>query len=105
MSVERTHKPAPHHSALNHSARPHPEPRRSERGASFADALRQYAERVAEGDRATRTALRPGRAPLDQAQLLALQAGVYRFSQEVELGSRVLDRAIGALKQVLQSQN
>ena len=37
-------------------------------------------------------------------QLLAIQAGVYRYTQEVELASKVVDRVTNGVKTVLQSQ-
>jgi hypothetical protein len=41
---------------------------------------------------------------LDAAQLIALQAGVYRYSEAVDLASRLVDHATSALKTVLQGQ-
>jgi hypothetical protein len=41
---------------------------------------------------------------LDPADLIALQAGVYRYSETVDLASRLIDRATAAVKTVLQSQ-
>ena len=35
------------------------------------------------------------------AELLALQAGVFRYSQTVEVVSRVADRLVGAIKQTM----
>lgn len=68
--------------------------------------LREFAERVAQGERAMDTAIRrsQGGQPLNYSELIALQTGVYRYTQELELGSRLVDRATGAIKQVLQSQ-
>jgi hypothetical protein len=37
-------------------------------------------------------------------QLLVLQAQVIQYSQELEVASRVVDKATGAVKQVLQTQ-
>lgn len=53
-------------------------------------------------DGALRRAMR-GR-DLSPQRLLALQAGVYRYTQELELASKVVDKATGAVKQTLQSQ-
>lgn len=39
-----------------------------------------------------------------QAELLALQAGVYRFSQELELTSKVIEKGTSAIKQTLNTQ-
>lgn len=38
------------------------------------------------------------------AELLALQAHVYRASQELDLAGKVVEKATGGLKQVLQTQ-
>jgi hypothetical protein len=38
------------------------------------------------------------------AELLALQAAVFRYSQTVEVISRVADRLVGAVKQVMGTQ-
>ena len=37
-------------------------------------------------------------------ELLALQAGVYRFSQELELTSKVIEKGTSAIKQTLNTQ-
>ena len=42
--------------------------------------------------------------PLLPGQLIAIQAGVYRYTQELELASKLVDKATGAVKQTLQSQ-
>jgi hypothetical protein len=39
-----------------------------------------------------------------QTELLALQAGVYRFSQELELTSKVVEKGTAAIKQTLNTQ-
>jgi len=39
-----------------------------------------------------------------QTELLALQAGVYRFSQELELTSKVIEKGTSAVKQTLNTQ-
>jgi hypothetical protein len=38
------------------------------------------------------------------AELLALQASVFRYSQTVEVVSRVADRLVGAIKQTMGTQ-
>ena len=37
-------------------------------------------------------------------ELLAIQAGVYKFSQELELTSKVVEKATSGVKQTLQTQ-
>jgi hypothetical protein len=39
---------------------------------------------------------------LDPAQLIALQAGVYRYAEAVDLASRLVDHATSGLKTVIQ---
>jgi hypothetical protein len=41
---------------------------------------------------------------MSASQLLVLQAQVIQYSQELEVASRVVDKATGAVKQVLQTQ-
>jgi hypothetical protein len=38
------------------------------------------------------------------SELLALQAGVYRFTQELELTSKVVEKGTGTIKQVMNTQ-
>ncbi len=69
------------------------------------DALGDAARSLAASDRRVQRGLRAARrGGMDPAELLALQAGVYRYAQEVELASKVVDKATGALKTTLQSQ-
>jgi len=37
-------------------------------------------------------------------EMLALQAGVYKFSQELELTSKVIEKATGSIKQTMNTQ-
>lgn len=62
--------------------------REVQRGEAFA--------KGAESSEATST--------LDPAQLIALQAGVYRYSEAIDLASRLVDHATTGLKTVLQGQ-
>lgn len=72
---------------------------------SFRDSLRRVAEGIASDERAMDRALRSGsQGQLAPEALIALQARVYRHTQELELGSKVVDKAAGAVKQTLQSQ-
>lgn len=74
-------------------------------GPSFADALRDAASSLSAGQTRIDRAIRRGtRGETDPGHLLALQAGVYRYTQELELASKLVDKATGALKQTLQSQ-
>lgn len=69
------------------------------------DALVDAARSLAQSDVRVQRGLRAARrGAMDPAELLALQAGVYRYAQEVELASKVVDKATGAVKTTLQSQ-
>jgi hypothetical protein len=56
---------------------------------------------IEQGERAVRTA-RSGYASLDAAELIALQAGIYRYGEAVELAAKLVDRATSAVRTVLQ---
>jgi hypothetical protein len=73
----------------------------------FRKHLARAAVRLAEGEASMEASMAQAMRGegLDQAQLIALQSGVYRYSQEMELASRLVDRATQAVKQTLQSQS
>lgn len=51
-----------------------------------------------------RRAIEGGGKDLGPAELLALQAGVYRYSEAVDLSAKLVDRATSGVKTVLQGQ-
>lgn len=71
---------------------------------SFRDALRDAAEEMASHEATLDRVLARRGAPLGPEQLLALQATVHRYSQEVELAAKLTDKLTGAVRQVLTSQ-
>ncbi len=74
-------------------------------GRAFADLLADAARHLDAGRRQVDGALASARrGDLSPEQLLAIQAGVYRYTQEVELASKVVDRVTNGIKTVLQSQ-
>ena len=79
-----------------------PEPERSPALEAIGDAVRS----IAQGERFVDGAIARARRGknLEPGQLLALQAGVYRYTQELELAAKLVDKATGAVKQTLQSQ-
>ena len=88
---------------LTSSVAPSEDPPRG--GSAFRDALQRVAEGIAADERAMDRAMRSGtHGQLAPEALIALQARVYRHTQELELGSKVVDKAAGAIKQTLQSQ-
>lgn len=70
---------------------------------SFAEVFRSIASRIDEGEKLV-AGVERARGSLDATQLLALQAGVYRYSEAVELAAKLVDRMGSAVKTALQSQ-
>ena len=66
--------------------------------------LQRLASEVDRGERVVRTALRGNPYADDTRGMIALQAGVYRYVEAVELCTRLVDRAAGAVRTTLQSQ-
>lgn len=70
----------------------------------FARVLRGLGNEVDRGERLVRRATGAGGQDLGPAELLALQAGVYRYSEAVDLSAKLIDRATNGVKTVLQGQ-
>lgn len=70
--------------------------------ASFAEVLKAVGEEAKRGERLVERASHPG-GDMSAGDLLALQAGVYRWVETVDLASKLVDRATQAAKQVTQS--
>jgi hypothetical protein len=72
----------------------------------FARLLRELGHEVSRGEAVMRGALgAPGAAGgLGPAELIALQAGVYRYSEAVDLAAKLVDHATSGLKTVVQGQ-
>ena len=78
----------------------------SEAPSPALDALGDAVRSIARGERFVDGAMRRAARgkELEPGQLIAIQAGVYRYTQELELASKLVDKATGAVKQTLQSQ-
>jgi hypothetical protein len=74
--------------------------------ADLTAMLRDAARSISRGEESIDRAMRAARAGrvFSHEELLALQAGVYRYTQELELASKLVDKATGAVRQTLQSQ-
>ncbi len=72
-----------------------------EGGASFIDALRGVGGAVDRGEALIARAVRGDLGGLDSAQLIALQAGIYRYSEAVDLVAKLVDRATNAIRTVV----
>jgi hypothetical protein len=71
--------------------------------AEFARVLGGLGREVQRGESLVRSALGAG-DELAPAALIALQAGVYRYAEVVDLASRLIDRAASSVKTVLDGQ-
>lgn len=71
----------------------------------FAATLASLGRAIDEGDARSLAALGPGAASaLSPGELLALQTGIYRWVEAVDLATKLVDRAASAVKTVVQSQ-
>jgi hypothetical protein len=81
-------------------------PQAPEPASVFARILRGVGLEVQQGESVVRDAIaaaRSGRG-FAPAELIALQAGVYRYSEAVDLAAKLVDRATSGLKTVVQGQ-
>lgn len=69
--------------------------------SAFAQILHGLGQRIDQGERTVRGALHAGQRDLGPAELLALQAGVYRYSEAVDLAAKLVDRGTSGVKTVL----
>jgi hypothetical protein len=73
--------------------------------APFAELVRGLGHEMQRGEAVVREAVASARGrDLAPAELIALQAGVYRYSEAVDLASRLVDHATSGLKAVVQGQ-
>lgn len=70
-------------------------------GPSFASALKGIGGAVDRGEALIARAAHGSLGGLDSAQLIALQAGIYRYSEAVDLVAKLVDRASTAVKTVV----
>ena len=70
----------------------------------FAKILSGLGKEVDRGEVLMKNATSGSGKDLGNEQLLALQAGVYRYSEAVDLAAKLVDRASSGVKTVLQGQ-
>jgi hypothetical protein len=68
--------------------------------STFERLLRGLGRNVETGERIVAGAA-SGYASLDPAELIALQAGIYRYSEAIDLTAKLVDRATSAVRTVL----
>jgi hypothetical protein len=85
-----------------------PEGAQEPRGAAsvepepFQAALERLGKEIDKGEKLVAKAMRGG-SHLDAGDLIALQAGIYRYSEAVDLAAKLVDRASNAVRTTLQS--
>ena len=84
-------------------ASPPPEPKATHEPSPFAKLVAGLGNEVNRGEQTMMQAMHGGGA-MGPDQLLALQAGVYRYSEAVDLAAKLVDRASNGLKTVVQGQ-
>ena len=71
-------------------------------GPSFSDLVKGLGKEIQRGEALVDRASHAHGKDLSTGDLLALQAGVYRYVEVVDLTSKLVDRATQAVKQVTQ---
>ncbi len=69
----------------------------------FREVLGRLGQEVDRGERLVERAITSAPSA-DPGQLIALQAGIYRYTEAVELCSKLVDRTGAAVRTVLQNQ-
>jgi hypothetical protein len=92
--------------AIAPSTVPEPAPQASGLAAPFVQLLRGLGRELDQGEKMTETAIRGAGAysGMSPARLIALQAGIYRYSETVDLVTKLVDRGTQAVRTTLQNQ-
>ncbi|HEY3494424.1 MAG TPA: hypothetical protein VGK73_07055 [Polyangiaceae bacterium] len=69
----------------------------------FRELLRGVAKAIDRGEAIMDGAARGAYGGLDPAQLIALQTGIYRYSEAVDLTSKLVDRVAGGVRTIVQA--
>lgn len=81
----------------------HPAPLAPQRGSdTFHRVFLAVAEQLDRGERLMHGAV-SGAGPTGARELIALQAGIYRYTELVDLTTKFVDRAANAVRTTLQS--
>jgi hypothetical protein len=105
MSIEAIPEPRLA-SVATEPAAPRPSALVSAEPSVFASVLRGLGQEVQRGEALVRAAIGAAQGGRDvgPAELIALQAGVYRYGEAVDLASRLIDRTTSGVKTVVQGQ-
>ncbi len=75
------------------------------RPSAFAELVRSLGREADRGERTVRNVLSAGGArDLGPSELLALQAGIYRYGETVDLAAKLVDKVGTDIRTVLQGQ-
>lgn len=81
-----------------------PERRPERSGEPFSRLMTSIGHEMDRGESLTRAAIAGGGRDFGPSELIALQAGVYRYSEAVDLAAKLVDRATSGVKTVIQGQ-
>jgi hypothetical protein len=70
----------------------------------FAQLVQRLGSEVQSGEALVRGALAVSGGSIGPGELIALQAGVYRYSEAVDLAAQLVDHATSGVKTLLQGQ-
>lgn len=102
-AVNEPRLPPPTAGAAEPAPRPPPAPSRAEEPSPFGRLVRGLGTAVQRGESLVHHAIASAsEGELDPAQLIALQAGVYRYAEAVDLASRLVESATTGFKTVIQ---
>lgn len=106
MSIQSPRELPPRAPVAAPTHAPAPPPPTSAEPSAFSRLVHGLGREVNRGESTMRAALAASRAGRDlgPAELLALQAGVYRYSEAVDLAAKLVDRTTSGVKTVLQGQ-
>lgn len=82
----------------------HPEVAASGGHSAFSQLVHGLGTEINRGEAMMRGAVTAAH-DLGPTELIALQAGVYRYSETIDLASRLVDHATGSIKTVVQGGN
>lgn len=104
LELESVRRPLPTPSSASFPVRG-ASPGETDGPSRFASVLSALGNRVDTGEALMNRASRGALGNIDAASLIAVQAGIYRYVEAVDLAARLVDRATNAVRTVLQSSH
>lgn len=71
-------------------------------GGSFGEVLERLGAQIDRGEALVKRAASGRHSGMDAGELIALQAGIYRYTEAVDLAAKLVDRSTSAVKTTLQ---